>query len=1291
MKTQTRSRILTIGVAGALLAGASLPLLPFAIAHAQTQASPSTTLLDRGLRLINQHEYQTAKQVLLSIDPSKLDAADQTRLAGLLQKADAGLAAMSVDQTVYHNATASLQDGHLAHAARLFQYIINSPEASAQLKGEAADNLALTQAKQHQLAPQMNSLLQDAMHAYQAGNYDQAEAELYKIQESGVNLGDQADMIPHYQYLIAQQRVQQVHNLEAAQAAKAAAAQKLLAQQKAQANQKLAAEKTAQQMKAQQMAQAAAAAKLAEQQREAQQKLKAQEAAAQKLAEEQKVQQAKAAAAAKLAQEQKLAAEKAAQERKLVEEKAAAQRMAAEKLAAAKLAHEQQLARQKLLAEQMSQEHQAELAREAAAAAAAKQAAAVQAQIAATQKAALEAQQAKAKELAAKKVQAPAPATAKTSAPATPAVATPVASPAVVVVTPPPAKPVPAPMPAPAPVTSAAPQVAKPSLAQIERDRSAALVVQADHDMHNAEYAKAVALYNDALSLDPKNEAAAMGLHNAQKLSMGQAPGLLSQQIYDQAIEAQRAHVLFDNDLRLSTKEMQAARYPQAVDHASDALATIEAARGVLTSGDYKEMKARADQQIAIIQQQEARMVADKQAKQSQEVTESQLAIEHQLEVRRQRQINQLMGQARAYFQQMQYQQALDTLNQVIAIDPQNNTARFMQEMVSDQLQYNAWNKYHTLRSQDSQAQEVKNEEFMIPYPNLEIYPQDWPELSRMREAEQHNSQSSADKAARLALAKNVSKIVVNQQPFSDVINLLRQQTGANIVVNWNALASAGVQKQTPISLTLRGVPFQKVLSLVLLQAQGSGTTQLGYSISDGVISISTNDQLAQQQVTRVFNIQDLLVQAPNFTAPSFNLQNQGSTTGVQVQGGQGGAGGGAGNGNLFTGGGGGANGQQVGKTRKEMVKEITQLIENTVARTSWIDNGGTTGSLREINGQLVITQTPNNLEKVSALLRQLRETRSVEISIDSRFLYVTTGFLNDFGFSWSLGFGPNFFGPDVGGTIGTNTTTGAPQLNGPVTFSNTTSQLTTPQATGIPGGSIATGFSTPSMSMSGSILSNYQLSLLLQATQLNKRNTLLEAPRVTLFNGQRATMIVENVQNYVQSFTQTVGVGGGIVGIGGGGVGTNLNVLPLVTGLSLSVQATVSPDDRYVIMTIQPSLSQLLSLETFSITGANITGLTTPPPGEPAGFVQLPDTQVTEVSTTVSVPDGGTLLLGGERLAGETTIEAGVPVLSQIPFINRLFTNRSTVRDNVVLLILVRPRIILQKEFEKRQFGRNY
>lgn len=139
-----------------------------------------------------------------------------------------------------------------------------------------------------------------------------------------------------------------------------------------------------------------------------------------------------------------------------------------------------------------------------------------------------------------------------------------------------------------------------------------------------------------------------------------------------------------------------------------------------------------------------------------------------------------------------------------------------------------------------------------------------------------------------------------------------------------------------------------------------------------------------------------------------------------------------------------------------------------------------------------------------------------------------------------------------------------------------------------------------------------------------------------------------------------------------------------------LDVQATVSADRKYVTLTLRPQLSNLLSLVPFSIGGATVipTGNNaSTQPFNSTGVVQQPEVQITEVRTTVSVPDGGTLLLGGQSISGETEREMGVPVLSKIPFLKRLFTNRSMAKDDQVLLILVKPTIIIQREQEQRQF----
>ena len=70
-----------------------------------------------------------------------------------------------------------------------------------------------------------------------------------------------------------------------------------------------------------------------------------------------------------------------------------------------------------------------------------------------------------------------------------------------------------------------------------------------------------------------------------------------------------------------------------------------------------------------------------------------------------------------------------------------------------------------------------------------------------------------------------------------------------------------------------------------------------------------------------------------------------------------------------------------------------------------------------------------------------------------------------------------------------------------------------------------------------------------------------------------------------------------------------------------------------------------------------------------------------------VSVPDGGTLLIGGQKLASETEVEAGVPILSKIPILKRAYSSRSMVKDEQTLLILIKPKILIQTEQEELAF----
>jgi type II secretory pathway component GspD/PulD (secretin) len=86
--------------------------------------------------------------------------------------------------------------------------------------------------------------------------------------------------------------------------------------------------------------------------------------------------------------------------------------------------------------------------------------------------------------------------------------------------------------------------------------------------------------------------------------------------------------------------------------------------------------------------------------------------------------------------------------------------------------------------------------------------------------------------------------------------------------------------------------------------------------------------------------------------------------------------------------------------------------------------------------------------------------------------------------------------------------------------------------------------------------------------------------------------------------------------------------------------------------------------------------------------FIQQPTFTSVTIQTTVSVPDGGTVLLGGMKILNEGRNEYGPPILSKIPYIDRLFKNVGYGKDTSSLLLMVTPRVIINAEEETRQTG---
>jgi len=207
--------------------------------------------------------------------------------------------------------------------------------------------------------------------------------------------------------------------------------------------------------------------------------------------------------------------------------------------------------------------------------------------------------------------------------------------------------------------------------------------------------------------------------------------------------------------------------------------------------------------------------------------------------------------------------------------------------------------------------------------------------------------------------------------------------------------------------------------------------------------------------------------------------------------------------------------------------------------------------------------------------------------------------------------------------------------------------------------------------------LSDLEVYLFLTAAQGDTRSNVLQAPKVTTFNGAAATIFNNVVQYYIQSLTP-------IVGPGAVAYSPTIGLIP--SGVTLTVTPVVSADRRYVRMTLTPFFNALNSLQTFTFPGGAVGGSGL---GGAAAVisttVQLPNTTTTTITTTVTVPDGGTVLLGGVKNLMEERTEFGVPVVSKIPLLDRLFRNVGIGRTTNSVMLMVTPRIIILEEEEEK------
>lgn len=566
-----------------------------------------------------------------------------------------------------------------------------------------------------------------------------------------------------------------------------------------------------------------------------------------------------------------------------------------------------------------------------------------------------------------------------------------------------------------------------------------------------------------------------------------------------------------------------------------------------------------------------------------------------------------------------------------------------------------------------------------------------------------------------------------NSMPLAEVAQNLSELTGVNIYLDPRGLGQEGVRSDTPVNLDLgQEISLESALNLIL------EPLHLTYVIKNEVLKV-TSEQLRDGDLdVRVYNVADLVVPIPNFVPTSGmglqglindaydalpNVRRSGAGPVAYVPG-QAGFDDGlpAANPNVLQqqlGTGAGSTGTPplsagpggLGGAAAADFDSLIDLIVSTVEHDSWMENGTGDGEIQPFptNLSLVISQTQKVHEQIADLLEQLRRLQDLQVTIEVRFIRLTDSFFERIGIDFDFNI------EDGGGAalndLSTDGTFEPPRRSATVGITGGTNGLTDPLPDfsvdlDVPFRNSSFGLTTPQFGtfqdvgqFGFAILSDIEAFFLINASQGDVRANVLQAPKVTLFNGQQAIVVDTAFTPFVISVIPVVGEFA---------AAQQPVIVVLSEGTMMTVQAVVSDDRRYVRLTMVPFFSQIGNVDTFTFEGTETTTTSSNTTDQDQNgtnetdnntnnvvrsgtTVQLPTFEVISVATTVSVPDGGTVLLGGIKRLREGRNEFGVPLLSKVPYIDRLFRNVGIGRETDSLMMMVTPHIIIQEEEEER------
>ena len=390
------------------------------------------------------------------------------------------------------------------------------------------------------------------------------------------------------------------------------------------------------------------------------------------------------------------------------------------------------------------------------------------------------------------------------------------------------------------------------------------------------------------------------------------------------------------------------------------------------------------------------------------------------------------------------------------------------------------------------------------------------------------------------------------------------------------------------------------------------------------------------------------------------------------------------------------------------------QLVNRQTALDFLKDQGvpfppGASANFLPQSSRLIVRNTEENLELVDALVEQANVAGPKQVEIEAKFVEINQTNLKELGFDWLLGqFNIGNKGLFAGGgTTGQAAGPGVPSTSPdfpfttpgigpvgqfPVTAGNR-SGVTAISANAIDSllfPMLGASAAAPGIFSLSGVFTDPQFQLVIRALNQKKGIDLLSAPRLTTKSGQRAVIEVVREFRYPTQFDppkipDTTGATG-VTGVVGANTSNAFPVTPTTptsfetrnTGVTLEVEPVVGPDGVTIDLNLVPQVVEFEGfinygspIQTFS---TNALGVTTTQVLTP-NVINQPIFSSRKVTTSVSVWDGQTVVLGGLMREDVQKVEDRTPILGDVPLVGRLFRTNSEqhIKRNLVIFVTAR------------------